>query len=88
MKVAIDLSSVLIYNIIKKLDKGESACLINLKKIREREKIDQVELAQKLGVCQSSVSMWETGKSNPRADILLQIANLLNTTVEELYKEE
>lgn len=45
----------------------------------------QVELAGKLGVAQSTVAMWESGKAYPRADMLPMIAKALGCTIDELF---
>lgn len=58
--------------------------MINIKKIRELRKITQVELAQKLDVQQSAIAAWETGKSMPRADRFIKIAEVLDCTIDEL----
>ena len=51
---------------------------------REKANLTQEELAQKLGVGQSAVSMWETGKSTPRPDVLKKLAALFGCTIDEL----
>ena len=43
--------------------------------------------AEKLRVSQSAVSMWETGESLPRAELLPKIAALYNCTVDDLLRE-
>jgi transcriptional regulator with XRE-family HTH domain len=59
---------------------------MKLSKLRKAKDITQVELAQKLGVTQSTVSMWERGVSIPQTKDLGNIAQTLGVTVEELYK--
>lgn len=51
---------------------------------REKTGLTQREVAEKLGVDQSAVSFWETGKTAPRAALLVQVAKLYNCTVDEL----
>ena len=48
----------------------------------------QVEVAKILGVSNTTVSMWEAGKSAPRADMLPLIAKLYNCTVDELLEQD
>lgn len=48
--------------------------------------MDQNELADRLGVSRSTVAMWETGASAPRAGMLLALADVLHCTVEELLE--
>ncbi|MGN0163413.1 MAG: helix-turn-helix domain-containing protein [Candidatus Ornithomonoglobus sp.] len=59
---------------------------INIKHKRMSKGLTQDELANKLGIKRTTVSMWETGKSNPTADRLLDVAQVLECTVDELYK--
>ncbi|MDR0917293.1 MAG: helix-turn-helix domain-containing protein [Oscillospiraceae bacterium] len=56
----------------------------SIKAMRLRANLQQNELAAKLGVDQSSVSYWETGKTMPRSDSLRKIADVLNCTIDEL----
>jgi len=58
-----------------------------IREYREALNLTQKEMAERLGVEQSSVSMWETGKASPRADMLLRIAKLFGCTVGDLFKE-
>ena len=61
---------------------------MNIKKIREKKDITQQELATVLGVGQSTVAMWETGKSLPRVETLKAIAKALGCTIDELLDAE
>lgn len=49
--------------------------------------ISQGDLARELGLSQGSVSLWERGKTNPSAPKLKRLAEILNTTVDELLRE-
>ncbi len=60
---------------------------MRLKEIRVKNEITQEELSRKLDVGQNTVSQWETGERMPRADKLLQLAEILGCTVDELLKE-
>lgn len=53
----------------------------NLKAMRKAKGYTQEELAIKLNVVRQTVSKWEKGLSVPDADILLQIADVLDTKV-------
>ena len=50
--------------------------------------LTQKEVAEHVGVDQSAVSFWETGKNSPRAAILIKLSKLYNCTVDELLKED
>lgn len=45
----------------------------------------QEQLAEKLGIAQSTVAMWETGKACPRSDMLPTIAEILGCTIDDLF---
>lgn len=55
---------------------------------REAAGLTQREVAEHMGVDQSAVSFWETGKTNPRASLLVKLSKLYNCTVDELLKDE
>ena len=59
-----------------------------IKELREKKKITQLELAEKLGVSDKTVSKWETGKSLPDASIMLELCGLLKITVNDLLSGE
>ena len=61
---------------------------MNIKHKRMSKGLTQEELAKELGIKRNAVSMWETGKSNPTADRLLDIAQVLGCTIDELYDNE
>lgn len=48
-----------------------------IKELREKNKITQVQLAEKLGVSDKTVSKWETGKGYPDITLLEPIADAL-----------
>ena len=48
----------------------------------------QAEVAECLGVSQTTVSMWETGENHPRAELLPKIAALYNCTIDELLTQD
>ena len=54
------------------------------KSLREAAQFTQIELARKIGVGQSTIAMWETERSFPRAELLPKIASVLGCTVDEL----
>lgn len=55
---------------------------------REAAGLTQREVAEHMGVDQSAVSFWETGKTNPRASLLVKLSELYHCTVDELLKDE
>ena len=57
---------------------------MKLQEIRKQRKMSQAKLAEKLGVSRSTVSMWEIGASQPDNDNLLQLAQILNISLDVL----
>lgn len=59
--------------------------------IRKRRldcEITQEELALKMCVTQSAVTKWENGITNPRAELLPRLAQVLNCSIDELLEVE
>ena len=60
----------------------------SLRICREKAGITQTKVAEKLGISNTTVSMWETDGSLPRAGLLLAIAGLYGCTVDDLLAEQ
>ena len=60
----------------------------NIKAFRKAKGLSQEELAIKLNVVRQTVSKWEKGLSVPDAEMAIQIAEVLDTTVNVLMGEE
>ena len=60
----------------------------NIKALRNAKGLSQEELAIKLNVVRQTVSKWEKGLSVPDAEMVIQIAEALETTVNVLLGEE
>jgi transcriptional regulator with XRE-family HTH domain len=58
--------------------------MIQVKSLREKQNLRQEDLAAMMNIDRSTVAMWETGKSLPRADKLPQLAAILGCTIDEL----
>lgn len=56
--------------------------------MRKEKGLTQVQLAEKLGVTQKSVSRWETGKNMPDLSLLQPLSTELNVSVSELLDGE
>ncbi len=59
----------------------------NLKKYRTEKGFSQSDLAKKLFVSRQCVSKWESGKTQPDLQMLTQLSELLDVTVDALIKE-
>lgn len=55
-----------------------------VRQLRTALGINQTELAEKLGINQFQVSRYERGSSNPSVDVLVVMAQILNTTSDYL----
>lgn len=55
---------------------------------RRKEKLTQLELAQKLNITDRAVSKWETGRSLPDTSIMLELCDILKITVNDLLSGE
>lgn len=56
----------------------------NLKKLRKEKRLSQQEVALRLHVVRQTVSKWEQGLSVPDADLLVKLADVLETDVSHL----
>lgn len=55
-----------------------------IRELREKNKMTQLEFAEKLGVSDKTVSKWETGKGYPDITLLEPIAEVFKISVTEL----
>ncbi len=58
--------------------------MLNLKEIRESYGLQQKDIAQKLNRTIACISSWETGKTEPSIDDLIQLASILKVSVDNL----
>ncbi len=59
----------------------------NIKNLRKAKGMSQEQLAQKLNVVRQTVSKWEKGISVPDSEMLIKLAEVLDTTVSDLLGE-
>lgn len=60
--------------------------MLALKEYRQKNGIKQAELAKKIGVANSTISMWETGDRKPDIIILKKLAEIFGCTTDELLE--
>ena len=60
----------------------------NVKRYRKAKHLSQEEFAAKLHVVRQTVSKWEKGASLPDVRMLLEIAGVLDVTVQDLLRSE
>ena len=59
-----------------------------IKEFRKKKNISQSDISKMMKVNQSTYSQWETGQRLPNVKRAIQIAEILETTVESLYKQK
>lgn len=57
-----------------------------IKEFRKKKKLSQSDIAKIMKVKQNTISQWETGERKPGVIQALILADILDTTVESLYK--
>lgn len=60
---------------------------MNIKHLRLKAGLTQVELAKKMNVTQATVSLWENQVNRPTRKLHKKLAKVLGVTVDELLKE-
>lgn len=58
----------------------------NLKKIRQKKRITQQQLAEQLGVSRQAVCLWEADKREVKVSILQKISRILKVNVNEIIR--
>lgn len=61
---------------------------LRIKELREEHKMTQKELALKLNNAQRNVSNWESGASEPDCETILELAELFDVSIDELFGRE
>ena len=72
----------------KKISKKFSFIGENIKKIRQAKKISQAELAVILDVGRPSVGAYEEGRSEPKTETIIQIANKFSISIDALLTKQ
>ena len=57
-----------------------------IKEFRKKKKLSQSDIAEKMKVKQNTISQWENDERVPNVRQVLKLAEILETTVESLYK--
>lgn len=61
---------------------------MNIRNKRLSLNLTQDDLAQKLCVQRTTISMWENGEAMPRADKLPELARILQCEISDLFEDE
>lgn len=59
-----------------------------LKKEREKRGWSQAELAERIHVSRQSVSKWETAKNYPSIEVIINLSDLFEITIDELLRSD
>lgn len=59
---------------------------MSFKIMRIRAGLTQPQVSEALGIPQSTIACWETGRALPRADKLPALAKLFKCSIDELLK--
>ena len=62
--------------------------LERLKQLRLEKGLTQIELGKKLGIKRNTYSDWENGKTEPRFDNLVKLADFFNVSLDWLFGRE
>ena len=79
-------TAVLIYNLYMEVKNNMNQYVTGavIRELREKSRMTQVQLAEKLGVSDKTVSKWETAKGYPDITLLEPIAEAFRISVTEL----
>lgn len=58
-----------------------------LKNAREQVQLSQLEMARKMCISERAYQNYEANKREPKVRLAIRIAEVLNSTVEELFKQ-
>ncbi|MBX3168313.1 MAG: helix-turn-helix transcriptional regulator [Candidatus Eremiobacteraeota bacterium] len=58
-----------------------------IRKARRKQGLSQEQLAEQLGVERLQVNRWETGKQQPRSEVLLRLAQALERPIEWFFEK-
>lgn len=61
---------------------------IKLKEVRKQKGLKQTDLADMLGTKQQIISQYETGADTPSLERLIEFAQILNVTLDDLVEFE
>lgn len=59
-----------------------------LKELRSHKKISRKALAKQIGVTEGAIGHWETDRSSPPIDTLVEIADILGCSLNYLFQDE
>lgn len=60
----------------------------NYTKLRDERNLSDYAVAKNTGIPQSTFTDWKTGRSAPKMEKLIKIADFLGVSIDELVREE
>ena len=69
---------------VTSIDKAIKNIAQNIKELRKKRNLTQDTLAKRSGVTRSSITLIESGSSNPTLEILIKISQTLHISIDEL----
>lgn len=61
---------------------------MSIRAAREKAGYTQTDLARLIHIDQSTISLWETGRTSPRASMLLKLSEMFGCSVDFLLEKE
>ena len=59
----------------------------NLRHLRKRARLTQIELAEKIGVSIATLRRWEAGETTPNGTRIIELANMLGAAPDEIVAD-
>ena len=59
----------------------------NIRQLRKKAGLTQIELADKVGVSIATLRRWEAGETSPTGARIIELANLLDCAPDEIVKD-
>lgn len=59
----------------------------NIRTLRKKAGLTQIDLAEKIGVSIATLRRWESGETTPNGSRIIELANLLNVSPDEIVAE-
>ena len=78
------MTIVLKYSIICLILSGVCVVLNRIKELREKANLRQIDVAQKTGIDQKTLSNYETEKTNPDCYALIKLADFFGVSIDYL----
>lgn len=79
---------MILLNLTVKIDKRCVVLNEKIKELRLRYKLNQIELAKKLGVSKQSVSNWENDNILPSIEMLVKLSHVFSVSTDYLLGED